>query len=557
MNLSHFVSSWKNAYLKIILVVFSLAIIGLSNIKDYGITWDEPIELDMVRWNIEWITQKKPISEHSVYHGFIFNYFVDRLEFAKDTIQAKIDPQPPKTFANYQEEWNYYTKKATRFKHIITFLFSLLAYAAVAGIVAILAGIESAWFAPIVLALFPRFWGHSFFNPKDIPFATLFILTTFAGACLLGYYSKVKDQNNPLGFNKITLYSILYGMITGLVTGVRIGGFLLLFFILILNNFWILATKPARKNYLKPLSFAKFYLLIVVVWALMTTLVYPASWSHPVEWFTNAVLSMSKFSVWNNKVLFQGQHIWGKHLPWFYMPYWVTITVPILFQIAFVLGVLWSLIRYRQLTEKQRACVVLVLLQVFFLPLLAIIRQSTMYDEIRHFLFIIPGMAAIAATTLIWAYQKINNLHLRIFALTLLIIQLSPIVIDMIRLHPYQYIYFNRAYGGLAQAENQMETEYWGLSLKEGMTWLNEYAMPNSTILVAGPMFAAEMFSETSRNFNMIHRDEYQWETAPKPDYYIAIPRYDYQQFFRECPLVYAVRRQNTPLTIVRQCQNP
>jgi hypothetical protein len=45
--------------------------------------------------------------------------------------------------------------------------------------------------------------------------------------------------------------------------------------------------------------------------------------------------------------------------------------------------------------------------------------------------------------------------------------------IDMIQLHPYQSVYFNRAAaGGLASASLQFESDYWGNSYREGAQWV-------------------------------------------------------------------------------------
>ena len=45
--------------------------------------------------------------------------------------------------------------------------------------------------------------------------------------------------------------------------------------------------------------------------------------------------------------------------------------------------------------------------------------------------------------------------------------------VDMVRLHPYQYVYFNRLLaGGLASAVTRYETDYWSASYKEGIEWV-------------------------------------------------------------------------------------
>jgi hypothetical protein len=46
-------------------------------------------------------------------------------------------------------------------------------------------------------------------------------------------------------------------------------------------------------------------------------------------------------------------------------------------------------------------------------------------------------------------------------------------------LHPYEYTYFNRLIaGGLEQANQRFEMEYWGTSFREAANWLNEYYRP-------------------------------------------------------------------------------
>jgi hypothetical protein len=38
----------------------------------------------------------------------------------------------------------------------------------------------------------------------------------------------------------------------------------------------------------------------------------------------------------------------------------------------------------------------------------------------------------------------------------------------------------------LEKVRDRYDTEYWGLSLREGMEWINENAKPDSTVLVGG-----------------------------------------------------------------------
>jgi hypothetical protein len=48
---------------------------------------------------------------------------------------------------------------------------------------------------------------------------------------------------------------------------------------------------------------------------------------------------------------------------------------------------------------------------------------------------------------------------------------------DMVRLHPYEYVYFNRFVGGLPGAATRYETDYWAASNTEGMRWLAQHVL--------------------------------------------------------------------------------
>src|SRR5690606_2528544 len=50
---------------------------------------------------------------------------------------------------------------------------------------------------------------------------------------------------------------------------------------------------------------------------------------------------------------------------------------------------------------------------------------------------------------------------------------LSLPIIDMVRLHPYQYTHFNRASGGVRAAEGRYMLDYWGLSFKQAAAQLH------------------------------------------------------------------------------------
>ncbi len=542
----------RKTHLKFWTIIALITLIGLSTVGNYGISWDEKVQVLNVKFNLDLIRKSKPIPADLKYYGPIFDFSAEAIFQVQKTFNEGFSYHPIKNNdllnSNFTDQSIY---ERIQVKHILTFLLSLVTYISVAGIVGILAGLDYAWLGPLTLALFPRFWGHSFFNPKDIPFAAMLTLGTFLGSCLVGYYLNADREDIKLGINRITLYSFLYGILVGVVTGTRIAGFFLLFFVAGTH----LATNLRIKSiYRYFLSFWSLYGLMFVAWMITTTIIHPASWSNPVGWFIETLQYLSKHE-WGGTVLFEGQFISAKSLPWNYLPKWLVITIPLIFQIAFFIGLFLVFYRYKQLTNTQRACVLLVLLQVFFLPIISIVRQSTMYDGMRQFMFMLPGIAAFSATSLAWIYQKISINSVRIFGVALIIILSSTIVFDMVALHPYEYIYFNRIFGGLTKAHNQYETDYWGLSMREGMEWINNNAGSKVKVVSSSQLPSSKTFA--APGINVISRKDYEELEQTEPSkmfYYIARPRWDFQRKFPDCSVVYSVRRQNVPLTIVKKC---
>lgn len=542
-------SAFKTAYLKVAAVILIIALIGFPTVHQYGMSVDEGTEIAMVRRNIELITKGTPIPGDLKYFGPVFNV-TSEIAFQLQQYLVKGLSYNP---LNYGKELDNEQSRLqaladrVRVKHYMTFLVSLIAYGAVAGLVGILCGAEYAWFGALTLLFFPIFWGHSFFNPKDPPFAALFTLTTLLGAYLINFYTD-STESIKIGKNRATLYTILYGILIGLLSGIRIGGFLVLFFILATYLILQLSKGFNRQTIL---NFGGLYLLVCITWFIVNTICYPAFWSNPIGGFFETIdyLSQHRLQI---EVLFDGRFIPIQHLPRNYLPTWFFMSIPLIFHLGFVVGTSLIVARYRQLSNLQRACAVLVLFQILFLPLVAIVKHSPVYDGMRHFLFILPGMAVISATAFIWIFQTLDKKSLKIIAATFITVVYSAIAFEMVALHPYDYIYVNRASGGLEKVRDRYDTEYWGLSLREGMEWINENAKPGSTVLVGGFIYSAQLFAEPS--MKVIGYNESTAAKTPRPFYYLAWPRWDAQSKLPECQVVHQVKRLGVPLSIVKRC---
>ena len=270
MNLM--IETFNKSYMKLGLVLALITLIGLSTVSHYGISVDEANYLLILKWNWEFIKEGKTMPGDSNFHGIVFNGVAEIFFQVKHWLENySLAP----LFLGKTSEIIIYDRFLT--KHF----FTLITYLSVAGGITLIYGKKWAWLAPLLLALFPRFWGHSFFNPKDVPFAALFTLCIYLGAYIV---DQIKNQSNLpffLGIRHTLLMVIGYGSLVGLLSGIRIGGFLILGFVGLVSLLLIPRKRIGR--------FLKFYLfnysVMTVSWAIVVFCFTPSAWPNPFRWF--------------------------------------------------------------------------------------------------------------------------------------------------------------------------------------------------------------------------------------------------------------------------------
>jgi hypothetical protein len=227
----------------------------------------------------------------------------------------------------------------------------------------------------------------------------------------------------------------------------------------------------------KAWSTAIAYFLVA---GIMTYLAWPRLWDAPIQRYFEALGVASAFPHFPGRVLFNGELQSARDLPRSYLPVLLSIqfTEPAILCIyaGFVL------LARRILRSRLRTDLLLFISLGFVLPLLAlIVLNSTLYNNFRQALFLIPGMFMMAAFTLEFLFNKVAQNWLRI----LLIIAIAvPGVYSTVKLYPYEYVYYNSLVGGSAGAMHRYELDYWRISLREMALELNEVAPPGSLIVV-------------------------------------------------------------------------
>ena len=433
------------------LLVAVIAAVMLSTVLDYGMTGDEGVQHRYARRVLHWYAtlgaDRSAVAEEDIsMYGALFEGLAEAA--------ASVSPLDP-----------YETR------HVVNVLFALAAFVAVLRMGRHLGGPLGGVLAVLLLALTPPFYGHAFNNPKDIPFAATF---TVAVCVILS----VSDRSPRLTRRDILAAATAIGVAGGVrVAGIVLFGFALLLWagVALVRSRAGAETEPIHPRDLRRLTLA-WLVVVVIGWAVMVAL-WP--WAQ-VAPFRNPLRALGAFSrFWETMVVFyDGQYVLNGTVSRFYIPRWFALTMPETYLVAGLLGAwrLGSILRRPTWPLETR----IKLVQAGWLVLVAILpvgwvvaRHTPLYDGLRHFLFVVPLLAALAgASAASYFGARIRHADGRIAAVALA--GLGALTLsDMIALHPYEAIYFNRLVaGGLRQAVEKYDTDYWCLTYKEGAEWL-------------------------------------------------------------------------------------
>jgi hypothetical protein len=359
-------------------------------------------------------------------------------------------------------------------RHILTAITALLGVVATWKMATAVAGERAGFLGALMLSLTPCWVGHGLFNPKDIPFATAAAFASFSAVRL------------AMGPAPLRVRDMCWaGLTVGIALGVRPGGNFVVAYPCLAAGLRLGLEVVRRHRRGQPLGLGRLtlnlvtcvYLVFVIAWPLML-LFWPWAQIDPFKRPLEAMYIARHFN-WQGSVLFQGQMVDAKELPISYLPVWFKITLPETYLLAAIalLVLLVGLIVRRRTSDGGRVLGWCMLVTFVALPFAAVlITRPVLYDAQRHVLFLLPPMAALAgcAFSEVLAAQWLPRVVRGAFAGVL--VALSILVgVDIVQLHPFEYVYFNRLSGGLAKQYRRFETDYWSIGYRDGLEWvLNE-----------------------------------------------------------------------------------
>ena len=319
-----------------------------------------------------------------------------------------------------------------------------------------------AFFALLLIVLSPRIFGHSMNNPKDIPFAAAYV---FSALYLIRFMKELPRPSTK------TIVFLTLGIAASI--NVRVGGILLIAYFGLFTGVSYLWKKELREKLTDFPKMAKVALkaLIVIVGAYFLGMLYwPYAQQAPLSNPLKALSEMSNFST-SIRMLFEGEHLWSDELPWYYIPKWIAISAPVVVLAGLAAFLAFFGINFKKI--DNRSWIFTGFIVVFPIGY-AIYKESSLYDGMRHFLFVYPILAVLAAYGWEQLIQFKDSKGFKMAVQGVLILLFALPAVWMIKNHPYQYLYFNELAGGVNAAYGKYETDYWMNSMKGLCEWLVE-----------------------------------------------------------------------------------
>jgi hypothetical protein len=382
-------------------------------------------------------------------------------------------------------------------RHVLCALIGIAGIGATWATARLIAGQRAALVAAIALASCGAWYGAMFNHTKDIPFAAAMMGATYF---LIRIGRDLPSPRAPhlLGF-ALTL---------GAALGMRVSGLLLIGYAGVVVLARTPFPLPGRFG-----EIARFWLRCALVLVPALALAYVmmiAAWPWAAQSPLNPLRALNDFAQFHYEIrtLLFGHLYTMADVPRWYVPAYLLIklTVPIL--IGVVVALAFTAWPDRAITDagrRRRIETALVAFTAAFPVACHVIAHGPAFTGLRHFLFVVPPLCVLAG---IGFDALLNALAARRLAYAAaaalaLAIGLGSDAVTLVRLHPYEYLFYNDLVGGLEGAARRNETDYWVNIMPEAVDKLESFidktqagyiAVPwrRYTVAVCGERFSFE-----------------------------------------------------------------
>ncbi|HKY87043.1 MAG TPA: glycosyltransferase family 39 protein [Pseudorhodoplanes sp.] len=445
-----------------------LSIFAVATFRDYGISNDEDVQhrygAMIIAYYISGLLDRSLFEFKNLYlYGGLF-----------DVVAVLLEKALP--FDRYF------------IRHFLSGLIGVAGMAATWATARLIGGPRTGFIAAAALAVCGPWIGAMFNHTKDIPFAAAMMGATYF---LLRISRELPNARwrHVLGF----------GLLLGAALGLRVMGLLLVGYAGIAV---LLAAANASRIYptcgerhrravailirsslcLIP-AFALGYLIMIVFWpwAALSPL-------NPIR----AIVSFADFH-YQIRTIFADRIYDMAEVPWWYVPGYLAIKLPVVILGGAILALpflvlehfpeKWTPVFRRKCDQARnpgpayfRRRKILLIAFIAAFPLACeMILEGPAFSGVRHYSFLIPPLAVLAAFGFDAALRSLPFALLRTAAIAAIACLFLWEGATLVRLHPYEVMHYNVLVGGLDGASRQYVMDYWLNMLPEAMRELGAY----------------------------------------------------------------------------------
>ena len=398
-------------------------------------------------------------------------------------------------------------------RHVLCALTGIGGIAAAWATARLIAGPRAGMLAALSLAICGPWFGTMFNHTKDIPFAAAMMGATYF-LCRAARALPRPRVGDILGF----------GLLLGAALGLRAMGLLLVLYGLLAIALRIprpTAGSTAARFLVRSLAsflpaFVLGYLIMILAWPWAALDLF-----NPVR----AIFAFADFH-YPIRTLLSGEVYDMASVPRWYVPTYLAIKLPLAMLLGAVLAMFFALGQARwpasTITAQRRGETGFIAIAALFPVLCQVIGHGPAFTGMRHFLFVVPPLAVLAG---IGFDEALNWLATRRRALALGASAAIGIwflwnTSLLVRLHPYEYMFYNPIVGGLEGAVRRYEADYWVNIMPEAVDELEAFVArsehdPNKrfTVAVCGERLPFEKEAHAPLQWST------NWDRA---DFYIA-----------------------------------
>src|SRR5215469_15218660 len=456
-------SLWRGHWFIPSALFFGSLLIIVVTAGDYGVVWDEPAYFHASDLHIRWIKQLVQRPKHDLSVLLDDKHIAEAWHWNPYNV-----PHPP--FSRIISGLTYlalhpFLNKFTAYRVGPALFFAILVMVIYLWLKELF-GEATGVFTAFAILLTPNLFAFGHMAVTDLPLASLWFLTTYA------FWKGISKWQ----------WSIILGVLWGLALATKFPAVL----ILIPALLWAQIFRRGRY------SNNLFCMLFIAPIIMIAT--QPYLWHNTglrVLEFLYEGISRGYRADTNFGVAFFGNTVTSRQLPWYYSFFVVGVTTPEPFILLALVGIVSMIWR-----PRERAAVLLFLVNAVFILSLGILPGAVLHDGVRQMLSALPFIASLAAAGFHWVFRllvELESSHVRdtrstpvkfkIAGFLLPLSCFSPFL-DVYLSHPFQLSYYNHLIGGLPGAYHHgLETSYFMEAFTpKFLRALNEKLPPNATI---------------------------------------------------------------------------